>query len=266
VAVAGHLSRRGTPSIYRVHPAPVPGDLDKLRETLINFGIVLPKAEHIRSADLQAAIRAAEGRPHEKLVNVQVLRAMRLAAYSEKNSGHFGLARLDYTHFTSPIRRYPDLLVHRVLKKAASYDLHALAGMALHSSEQERKAGGAEQDLVEWRIFRFLRDRLGEEFNGLVVDVGRSGLVVELDDLFVRGHLSFEDLDGPAAAGAPGLARGSGSAALGRDKASRMSAAGAKRRGPMNRKPRPRIELGQPVRVALAAVDPVLRRMTLVPA
>jgi ribonuclease R len=253
VAVAGHLDRCGVPSVYRVHPAPVPGDLEKLRDTLVHFGIILPKPEHIRSADLQAAIRAAEGKPFEKFVNVQVLRAMRLAAYSEKNSGHFGLAQADYTHFTSPIRRYPDLLVHRVLKKAASYDLPALAGMAVHCSEQERKADGAEQDLVEWRIFRFLRDRLGEEFSGLVVDVGRSGLVVELDDYFVRGHLSFDDLDRPAAgqkrrgpaarpaagaaAGAPGLTRGSGSA-----------------------------ELGQPVRVVLAAIDPILRRMTLVPA
>jgi ribonuclease R len=263
VAVAGHLSRLGAPSVYRVHPAPVPGDLEKLRDSLVHFGIVLPKPEQIRSADLQAAIRAAEGKPYEKFVNVQVLRSMRLAAYSEKNSGHFGLARADYTHFTSPIRRYPDLLVHRVLKKAATYDLPALAGMAFHSSEQERKADGAEQDLVDWRIFRFLRDKLGEEFSGLVVDVGRSGLVVELDDLFVRGHLSFDDLDGLAArskrrgpaarpaAGAPGHARGSGSAGLGRC---------------LERRTSPRYELGQPIRVALAAVDPILRRMTLVPA
>jgi ribonuclease R len=240
VAVASHLSRGNVPSIFRVHPAPAPGDLEKLRDTLLAFGIVLPKPEHLRSGDLQAAIRAAEGTPAAKFVNVQVLRAMRLAAYAETNDGHFGLAQADYTHFTSPIRRYPDLVVHRVLKGAA-YQTQAIAGMALHSSEQERKADAAEQDLLEWRIFRFLKGMLGEEFDGMVVDVVRGGLVVELDDYFVRGFISFEDLDG--------------------DDARRRG-----RSAPRIRKPRTRYDLGRAVRVVLAAVDPVERRMTLVPA
>ena len=102
VAVATHLSRRKVPSIFRVHPPPAEGDLEKLRNTLLPFGIILPPADKIRSADLQAAIRAAEGTPAGKFVNVQILRAMRLAAYSEKNAGHFGLAQSSYTHFTSP--------------------------------------------------------------------------------------------------------------------------------------------------------------------
>ena len=252
VAVATHLSRRKVPSIFRVHPPPVVGDLEKLRDALLPFGIILPAPDKVRSADLQAAIRSAEGAPTGKFVNVQILRAMRVAAYSEKNGGHFGLAQTSYTHFTSPIRRYPDLVVHRTLR-AAPADAAALPGIALHSSEQERKADSAEQDLVDWRIFRYLKERLGEEFGGLVVDVGRSGLIVELDELFVRGHLSFEDLHRPAsaAAGAPGRARGSGSAVLARRLSRRAST---------------RIELGQPVRVVLAAVDPILRRMTLVPA
>jgi ribonuclease R len=253
VAVAAHLSGRKVPSLYRVHPPPVTGDLEKLRDTLFPFGIILPAPDRIGAADLQAAVRSAEGKPHGKFVNVQILRAMRLAAYSEKNSGHFGLGQTDYTHFTSPIRRYPDLVVHRALK-GAGLTAAALPGIALHSSEQERKADAAEQDLLEWRIFRWLKDKLGEEFEGLVVDVSRTGLVVELDDLFVRGHLSFEDL-GPAAAGAAGRARGSGSAAHGRRLNRRTSATR-----------RQRIELGQSVRVTLAAVDPILRRMTLVPA
>jgi len=242
VAVAAHLSRRKIPSIFRVHPAPAVGDLEKLRDTLLPFGIIRPAPDKIRPADLQAAIRAAEGKSAGKFVNVQILRAMRLAAYSERNAGHYGLAQPDYTHFTSPIRRYPDLVVHRSLT-AAPFDPSALPGIALHSSEQERKADAAEQDLVEWRIFRFLKDKLGEEFNGLVVDAARSGLVVELDDLFVRGHLSFDDLGAATGSPRPGA-----------------------RSGPPGRKPRPRIELGQSVTVVLAAVDPILRRMTLVPA
>ncbi len=240
VAVASHLSRRKIPSIFRSHPPPALGDLEKLRDTLLPFGIILPPPERILSSDLQAAIRAAEGKPGGKFVNVQVLRAMRLAAYSEKDSGHYGLAQSHYCHFTSPIRRYPDLVVHRSLRDGLP-DAAALPGVALHSSEQERKADAAEQDLVEWRIFRYLKDKLGEEFGGLVVDATRSGLLVELDDLFVRGHLSFEDI---AAASTRTIGR----------------------RGPGSRKPRPRIELGQSVRVTLAAVDPLLRRMTLVPA
>jgi ribonuclease R len=244
VAVAAHLSRRKVPSIFRVHPPPAGNDLEKLRDALLPFGIILPAPDKVRPADLQAAIRTAEGKPHGKFVNVQILRAMRLAAYSEKNAGHFGLAQTDYTHFTSPIRRYPDLVVHRTLK-AVAVNAAALPGVALHSSEQERKSDAAEQDLVEWRIFRYLKDKLGEEFGGLVVDVSRTGLVVELDDLFVRGHLSFEDIGATASAGA-GRARG--------------------RSGFPGRKPKPRIELGESVRVMIAAVDPILRRMTLVPA
>jgi ribonuclease R len=116
VAVASFLAERGMPLVFRVHPRPAAGDLDKLRETLAHFGIMLPKPEKVRSHDLQRAIRAAEGGPGEKFVNVQVLRAMRLAVYSPDNVGHYGLAKAFYTHFTSPIRRYPDLIVHRILK------------------------------------------------------------------------------------------------------------------------------------------------------
>ena len=244
VAVASALGGRRVPSIYRVHPKPAVADLEKLRETLFPFGIILPEPEGITSKDLQAAIRAAEGRAHEKFVNVQVLRAMRLAVYSDENIGHYGLAAADYTHFTSPIRRYPDLVVHRILKAALSGQPEAgpdLASVALHSSDRERRADGAEEDLVEWRIFRFLKNRLGEEFTGIVVDVTRAGLVVELDEYFVRGLVAFQD--------------------LGADYFQPRS------RGVLSGKRSGRTyELGQSLRVTVAAVDPVLRRMSLVPA
>jgi len=242
VAVAEVLGRQGNPSLYRVHPPPAVSDLEKLRETLAHFHIVLPKPEKIRSSDLQQAIRGAEGRPEEKFVNVQVLRALRLAVYSEENVGHFGLAKKEYTHFTSPIRRYPDLVIHRLLKQSlrrSRMEMPELAVVALHSSEQERKADGAEQDLIEWRIYRFLKEKLGEEFTGIVVDITKAGLMVEIDDYFVKGLLAFEDLGGD-------YFRQKTRAVL-----------SGKRTGK-------KFELGQTLRVILGAVNPVLRRMSLV--
>ena len=237
VAVATFLDGRGVPLVFRVHPRPAAGDLDKLRETLAHFGIMLPKPDKVRSHDLQRAIA-------EKFVSVQVLRAMRLAVYSPDNVGHYGLAKAFYTHFTSPIRRYPDLIVHRILKAVlagARPDEMDLAAAARHSSERERNADAAEKDLVEWRIFRFLKDRLGDEFDGVVVDITRAGLVVELDDYFVQGLVAYDDLGGDYF-----IQRSRG-------------VLSGKRSGK-------KFELGQALRVALAAVDPVLRRMSLIPA
>ena len=244
VAVASAFTARQVPAIYRVHPAPDVGDLEKLRDVLLRFGLALPDPAKIRSKDLQRAIDKAKGLPGEKFIGRQVLRALKLAVYSSKNVGHYGLAKTDYTHFTSPIRRYPDLVVHRLLKgllrrePRPDLDLEAIAAA---SSERERNAAEAEQSLVEWRILRFLKDRLGEEFDGLVVDVIKAGLLVELEDYFVSGLLPFGSLGGdyePRPAG--------------------------RRLRP--KKKRPRLELGDTVRVALVSCDPALRRIGFVPA
>ena len=244
VAVAAALSERGVPSVYRVHPPPAEADLEKLREILAHFGIFLPDPAKIASRDLQAALGAVEGRPAERFVNTQILRAMRLAFYADSNIGHYGLAQPDYTHFTSPIRRYPDLLVHRALKAALRRecaDLPPLAAAAEHCSERERRADEAERDLITWRIFRFLKARLGEEFDGIIVDITRSGLIVTLDEFFVEGTVSFNDLGGdPLIRRSPAVLAG--------------------------RRTGRKFELGRPMRVVLAAVDPIQRRMTLVPA
>ena len=243
VAVASRLSARGVPSLYRVHDQPAETDLDKLREMLAHFGIMLPPAAAITSADLQAAVRAAEGKKGEKFVNVQVLRALRLAVYAAENIGHYGLAKKEYTHFTSPIRRYPDLLVHRILKahlRGAAADDRPLETAAAHSSERERRADAAENDLLGWRIFRFLKNRLGDEFDGIVTDVNRAGLVVALTDFYVEGLVAFADLGG--------------------DYYRRKSPAVL-----AGRRTGRKFELGQEMKVQLVAVDPILRRMTLVP-
>jgi ribonuclease R len=242
VAVAERMDRRRVPSLYRVHEDPAEEDLARLRETLAYFHILLPAAGRITSRDLQAAIRAAEGTPLEKFINIQILRSLRLAEYAVENSGHYGLALKDYTHFTSPIRRYPDLVVHRGLKASLAgghAQIPELETAARHSSEQERKAASAEKDLIEWRIYRFLKGRLGDELSGIVVDISRGGLIVELDQYFVSGLLSFDDLGGEY------YARRAPQALTG------------KRSGK-------KFELGQPLQVQIASVDPILRRMSLV--
>jgi ribonuclease R len=193
---------------------------------------------------LQAAIRAASGKPAETFINVQVLRALRMAVYADENIGHYGLAQTDYTHFTSPIRRYPDLLVHRVLKavtRGRRLELPDLALQAEHCSARERRADAAEKELTEWRIFRLLKERLGDEFTGVVTDIGRAGLIVGLEEFMVEGTVAFADLGGDY------FARKSPAVLAGRRTGRKF-------------------ELGQELRVVVAAVDPMLRRLTLVPA
>ena len=240
-AVASYLEERRAASIYRVHPPPDPADLEKLRETLLALGLFLPKPQKVSSRDLQKVLEDAAGRPEEKLVSRELLRAMRLAVYAEENQGHFGLARRTYTHFTSPIRRYPDLVVHRRLldvlagRKAKP---QGLAATALHSSLQERNADAAEKDLLEWRIFRLLRSKLGQELVGTLVEINKAGLVLALDDYFVDGLLAFADLGGDYY---------------------RLKSPGAvvgRRTGRLYR-------LGDRLAVTLAGVNPLERRMTL---
>ena len=171
-----------------------------------------------------------------------MLKSLRLAVYSDENEGHYGLAKREYTHFTSPIRRYPDLAVHRILKSALRQEkvkASSLSAISLYCSDQERKAGEAERDIIEWRIFRFLKGKLGDEFEGVIVDVSRAGLVVELNDYFVDGIIPFSD--------------------LGRDYYFRKSA-----RTLIGRKTGRIYELGDRLKVILASVDPILRRMTLI--
>ena len=151
----------------------------------------------IAYVDLQKIIDSFKGKPEEKFIIIQVLRSMRLAVYSDQNCGHFGLALPVYTHFTSPIRRYPDLVVHRLLKRALARKKPRplpLADIALHCSQRERLADEAERSLIQWRILRLLKNKLGEEFNGMITDINRSGLVVELDDYFLDGLIPYSAL------------------------------------------------------------------------
>jgi ribonuclease R len=198
-AVASFLLEKEVPLILRIHPPPAADDLRRLKEILSHFGILLPDSRNLRAKDLQSALDQAEETPEKHFVASQVLRSLRWAIYSDENQGHFGLAKKEYTHFTSPIRRYPDLVIHRILKRillGERIKYLPLDSIALHCSEQERKADKAERELMEWRIYRYMKTKLGDEFDGIIIDISRAGLVVELKDFFVSGLVPFADLPG----------------------------------------------------------------------
>ncbi|MCK4646846.1 MAG: ribonuclease R [Candidatus Aminicenantes bacterium] len=241
-AVSSFLSKKHVPLIRRIHPRPALKDLERLREILFHFGLSLPSGKKVDSRDLQYVLKQFEGKPEEKFINLQVLKSLKLAVYSEEDEGHYGLAKKEYTHFTSPIRRYPDLVVHRILKTVLRQEkvkMTTLSSLALHCSQKERNAGVAEKDLMEWRIFRLLKRKLGEEFEGVIVDITRAGLVVELADYFVSGIISYSDMDGDYYF-----------------KKSEKTLTG--------RRTGRTFELGDWVKVIGVAVDPILKRLSLI--
>ena len=226
-AVASHLQSGGLPSIYRIHEQPNPKRVMEFEEVASHFGyslgvgaipvqrfayedkrdghkerheIVLPGAVKISPRHYQKLVAKIEGKPEERILSYLMLRSLKQARYSTDNVGHFALAADTYTHFTSPIRRYPDLMVHRLL--AASLDgwayssLPELSAIADESSESERRAADAERELVEWKKTKFMEDRVGEEFDALIISTTKYGLFVELTDLFIEGLVPIDSLPG----------------------------------------------------------------------
>ncbi|MCJ7581003.1 MAG: ribonuclease R [Candidatus Aminicenantes bacterium] len=241
-AVASFLVEKNVEVIFRVHPPPSVDALTQLREILALFQISLPKDREIRSKDIQRVLEQFAGVAGEKYLSIQVLKSLSRAVYATENTGHYGLAKALYTHFTSPIRRYPDLIVHRLLKDALKKKVHdypSLDSAARHCSELERNAEQAEKDLVRWRIFRFLKGKLGDELGGIVIRISRAGLFVELEDYLVSGLVPFYDLGGGYVFS-------------------------KKEQQLVNRRTGKTFKLGESVQVVLAAVDPVLQRLTLV--
>ena len=205
-AVAGFLADREIPLLYRIHEPPELEKLQRFQEFLSHFNIGLElQDDTVNPRELQAVLDRVSGHPEERMVNQLLLRSMRQARYSEDNAGHFGLAADCYCHFTSPIRRYPDLVVHRILRQALSEEgvsarfkqnlERNLPGLGEVTSQRERRAMEAERDSVALKRCQFMEDKIGEEFEALVADVQPFGFFVELIDVFVEGLVHVSSLD-----------------------------------------------------------------------
>ena len=198
-AVARFMEEKGLPFIYRIHEPPKKEAVDEFRRFISHLGYRMRKDTDHSPGELQRILSEVKGKPEERVINEILLRSMKWARYSAENSGHFGLASDAYTHFTSPIRRYPDLIVHRLLKsvlskKKVKLPEGILANKADHLSERERVAMEAEREILNRYRVRFMRDKIGEEFEGIISGVMAFGFFVELRDIFVEGLVRMTSL------------------------------------------------------------------------
>jgi ribonuclease R len=200
--VASYLDGQAAPALYRIHEEPDILKVAKFEDFIAGFGFSLGvPLTALRPRHFQKLIERIQGKPEEKPIAFLMLRTMQKARYAPENLGHFGLAASSYTHFTSPIRRYPDLVVHRALRAARHGALteerreewtEDLPEIARHTSELERRAAEAERELLQWKKVKFMADKVGDEFEGYVTGVAAFGLFVELIEHFVEGlvHVS----------------------------------------------------------------------------
>ncbi|HXE12389.1 MAG TPA: VacB/RNase II family 3'-5' exoribonuclease [Bryobacteraceae bacterium] len=227
-AVASHLEEAGIPSLFRIHEQPDAKRVIDFEEIAAHFGYSLgvgslPVTRHrisekrrdgrktrtdislpadaieISSRQYQRLIAKVAGKPEERILNYLMLRSLKQARYSNENHGHFALAAESYTHFTSPIRRYPDLIVHRILTHFLASKQPLLEDAILHQlgddcSFTERRAAEAERELIEWKKVRFMEDRVGEEFDAIIISTQKFGFFVELTELFVEGLVPIDTL------------------------------------------------------------------------
>ena len=224
--VATHLARLSVPSLYRIHEEPNPDKIEAFGDIAESFGHKFSMHGRVPQRAFQHLAREIRGRPEERMLSYLMLRSMQRARYTPQNLGHFGLAIKTYTHFTSPIRRYPDLIVHRILHEVIergrrgedewqAIDLGSKRALKLvawpvfdqereaslraslemigeQSSERERAAADAERELMNWRKVELMADRVGDEFDGVITSVKDYGFYVELNELFIEGlvHVS----------------------------------------------------------------------------
>ena len=196
VAAARRLSRGRAPFLYRVHPPPDEEGLRELGSFLGRAGVDFDPGEELRPAAFAAAAEQAAGRADAEILHLMLLRAMAKAVYQPHNAGHFGLALDHYTHFTSPIRRYPDLLVHRALRGEGDCTREEMAALGRSASAAERRAEEASRDALSRLVCQHLRTRVGDSFAGRITGVVSFGVFVRLDGLQVDGLVHVRSLGG----------------------------------------------------------------------
>jgi len=197
VCAGQFLAARGQPALYRVHDVPAEDKVSALREFLAELGLQLSGGDKPRPKDYAQLLERIKPRPDFALLQTILLRSMKQAVYTPENVGHFGLAFDAYVHFTSPIRRYPDLLVHRAIKAALASRRYAEVDwdeLGRHCSETERRADDASRDVENWLKCHYMQDQVGGVFEGAVTGVTAFGLFVTLDEYFVDGLVHISEL------------------------------------------------------------------------
>lgn len=203
IAAARFLEAHKIPTLYRVHAPPEEQKLFKLREFLKEFGLGLRGGESPSPKDFAETLEEAKSLPAFEMIQTVMLRSLSQAVYQPENGGHFGLSLTHYAHFTSPIRRYPDLLVHRAIKHLLHkkdledfYTLGKMVQMGEHTSMAERRADEAVRDVMDWLKATYLQQFIGDEFSGKITGVTSFGLFVELDDIYIEGLVHISQLEG----------------------------------------------------------------------
>ncbi|MBC8494103.1 MAG: ribonuclease R [Candidatus Thioglobus sp.] len=213
-ATAKFLGENREDFLYRIHPKPTAEKIEVTRQFLTAVGLTLEGGDQPDSKHFAKVLEDAKGRDDENIIKTVVLRTMKQAVYTPANEGHFGLAFEDYTHFTSPIRRYPDLLVHRAINRVLNKKKPSFVGKLVNKvlggkekkpskkmielgtnlSVTERRADEASRDVEQWLKCEYMRDKVGETFNGVISGVAGFGIFIELTEVFVEGMISIRDL------------------------------------------------------------------------
>jgi len=189
-SVAKELESKKVPGIYRIHEEPERNELEQFKKLVENLGFKLPS---IKRKDLSFFLDEIKNSAYRRILNYELLRCMKRARYIAKPEPHYGLGSAIYTHFTSPIRRYPDIIVHRLLF-GENYTQEELKSIADHATEQEWKSDSAEKEITKFFVMRYLEENTDKEFRGMITNIASDGIWVELDDFLVTGFIPIRIL------------------------------------------------------------------------